>query len=96
MRAEAALLRATARAEWSRVWSVRSSWTLALVTSLAVLGLATVIGLDAAQDPGDRPADAVAWDGSRPTAMFALFGVLALAAVTATAASASRSPKVRP
>ena len=79
------VLLATSRAEWSRVWSVRSSWVLVLVTAVAVLGLATLIGLDAAGDPAEVPADAVAWDGSRPTAMFALFGVLALAAVTATA-----------
>lgn len=79
------LLGATARAEWSRIWSVRSSWTLVLVTAAAVLGLATLIGADAAQNPSNLPRDAVAWDGSRPTAMFALFGVLALAVVTATA-----------
>lgn len=85
MRGDLALLGATARAEWSRVWGVRSSWILTLVTAVAVLGPATLIGADAGQNPSNLPADAVAWDGSRPTAMFALFGVLALAVVTATA-----------
>lgn len=80
-----ALLAATGRAEWSRVWSVRSSWVLVLVTATAVLGLAALIGIDVSGEPGAVPSDATAWDGSRPTAMFALFGVLALATVTATA-----------
>jgi hypothetical protein len=80
-----ALLAATGRAEWSRIWSVRSSWVLTMVTAVAVLGLAALIGIDVAGDPGGVPSDATAWDGSRPTAMFALFGVLALATVTATA-----------
>jgi ABC-2 type transport system permease protein len=80
-----AVLARTGRAEWSRIWTVRSSWVLALVTALAVLAIGTVIGSDVAADPASAPADATAWDGGRPTAMFALFGVLALAVVTSTA-----------
>lgn len=72
-------------AEWGRIWSVRSSWALALVTAVAVVGLGVVVGLDAAGDPSGVPADASAWDGGRPAAMFALFGVLALSVVTSTA-----------
>lgn len=75
----AVVLTHTSRAEWSRIWSVRSSWILALVTAVAVIGLGTIIGLDVS---GDAPADASAWKGVRPTAMFALFGVLALSVVT--------------
>jgi len=78
------VLSRTSRAEWRRIWSVRSSWVLALVTAAAVLGIGTLIGIDIANGP-PPPADANAWRGGRPTAMFALFGVLALSVVTATA-----------
>ena len=81
----ATVLAHTSRAEWSRIWSVRSSWVLALVTSLAVVGIGTIIGSDGAADPSSVPADATAWDGGRPTAMFALFGVLAMSVITSTA-----------
>lgn len=80
-----ATLARTGRAEWSRIWSVRSSWILALVTAVAVLGLGTIVGLDAAGDPSGPPADATAWDGARPSAMFALFGMLTLSVVVTTA-----------
>lgn len=83
MNATTVLLR-NAHAEWLRIRTVRSSWLLAGVTSLAVLGIATLIGIDAAQSP-DEVAGASAWAGVRPTAMFALFGALALSVVASTA-----------
>ena len=64
---------------------MRSSWIFALLTAAAVVGLGTIVGLDAAGDPSGPPADATAWDGARPSAMFALFGILALSVVTSTA-----------
>jgi ABC-2 type transport system permease protein len=81
----AAVLAHAGRAEWSRIWSVRSSWAFALLTTIAVVGIGTIIGADSAADPSSVPTDATAWDGGRPTAMFALFGVLAMAVVTGTA-----------
>ncbi len=81
----AAVVARTGRAEWTRIWSVRSSWVLVLVTALAVLGLGTLVGLDAANDLSGAPPDASAWDGGKPSSMFALFGVLALSVVTSTA-----------
>lgn len=79
------VLARASHAEWSRIWSVRSSWVLAAVTAVVVVGLGTLIGYDASDDPSGVPADASAWDGGQQTAMFALFGILALAAVTSTA-----------
>lgn len=73
------------RAEWCRLWSVRSSWVLAGVTSVAVLGVATLVGHSTSGDPSGVTPGSTAWDGGQPTGMFALFGVLALAVVTATA-----------
>ena len=81
----ATVLARTSRAEWSRIWSVRSSWILALVTAVAVVGLGTIIGFDTADDPSGVPDDATAWDGGQLTGMFALFGILAMAVVTSTA-----------
>ena len=81
----ATLLTRTSRAEWARIWSVRSSWIFALVTAVAVVGLGTIIGADATDGSGGPPGDATAWDGGRFTAMFALFGILALSVITSTA-----------
>ena len=81
----ATVLARAGRAEWTRIWSVRSSWVLAVVTAVAVVGLGTVIGIDTADDPSGPPADATAWDGGRFTGMFALFGILALAVITSAA-----------
>ena len=79
------VLARTSHAEWGRIWSVRSSWVLALVTAVAVVGIGTLIGIDVSNGPNTPPADATAWDGGRPTGMFALFGILALSVVTAAA-----------
>lgn len=75
----------TARAEWSRIWTVRSSWVFTLATAVAVLGLGTLLAADVADDRSGVPSDATAWDGGQLTAMFALFGILALSVVTSTA-----------
>lgn len=75
----------TSRAEWSRIWSVRSSWIFVLATAVAVVGLGTIIGYDTADDPSGAPPGASAWDGGRLSGMFALFGVLAMSVVTSTA-----------
>ncbi len=80
----AAVLARSSRAEWSRIWTVRSSWLFAAATAVAVVGLSALIGFDAADDPSGISADDSAWDGGRFTAMFALFGVLALSVVTST------------
>jgi ABC-2 type transport system permease protein len=79
------LLARTGRAEWSRIWSVRSSWAFALATAIVVVGFAAVLGSDAAADPSGVSAGSSAWDGGRMTAMFALFGIVALSVVVTTA-----------
>ena len=79
------ILARSGRAEWARIWSVRSSWVLAVVTSVAVVGLGTVIGADTAGDATGPPPGTTAWDGGQFTGMFALFGILALSVVTSAA-----------
>ena len=75
----------TATAEWARVWSVRSSWVLTAVTAAAVLGLGGLVGYSTPDDLSTVTPGSTAWDGGQPSALLALFGVLALTAVTATA-----------
>ncbi|HZG03329.1 MAG TPA: hypothetical protein VE546_07150 [Streptomyces sp.] len=73
------------RAEWSRIWSVRSSWAFAAATAVAVIGLGAILGHEAAGDPSGLTPGASAWNGGRMTGMFALFGILAMSVVTSTA-----------
>ena len=75
----------TSRAEWSRIWTVRSSWAFAVLTAVAVVGLGTIIGYGTSNDPSGVPSDATAWDGGQLTGMFAFFGILAMAVAVSTA-----------
>ncbi|KRE40832.1 hypothetical protein [Knoellia sp. Soil729] len=73
------------RAEWSRIWSVRSSWFLVAAIALAVVGLGTVAGLDVANNPGQgQEGGGTAWDVAGFTTMFALFGTVAWSVVAST------------
>jgi len=81
----ATVLWRASRAEWSRIWSVRSSWVFLCLIVLAVIGLGVLVGIDVANNPESAPADATAWDGARFTAMFALFGTVAWAVVASAA-----------
>ena len=78
------LARVTA-AEWSRIWSVRSSWILASVTAAAVIAFGALVGYSTPDDLSTVTPGSTAWDGGQPSALLALFGILAFAAVTATA-----------
>src|SRR4051794_3696063 len=82
----ATVMARASRAEWSRIWRVRSSWAFAGLIGLAVVGLGIVAGIDVAHHPSDLgPQDNTAWDVARFTAMFALFGTVAWSVVAATA-----------
>lgn len=74
-----------AAAEWWRIWSVRSSWILAGVTAAAVLALGGMVGWSTPDDLSTVTPGSTAWDGGQPSALLALFGILAFAAVTSTA-----------
>lgn len=81
----AGLLARSGRAEWSRIWSVRSSWFFTVALAVVVVGLGTLVGADIGDDAAAAADGSTAWDAARFTAMFALFGVVALSVVTATA-----------
>lgn len=74
------LLVRTCRAEWRRLWSVRSTWALTLITALAMVGIGVLSTSGAEPDPGD-PAWLAAAYGTIP-GQIALVAI-ALAAVTA-------------
>ena len=48
-----AVVTRTARAEWARLWSVRSTWFLAAAVTVGVVGLGAVAGVDAARGWGE-------------------------------------------
>lgn len=73
----------TCRAEWARLWTVRTTWWFAAVTSVAALGLGVLLGTDAASGPTEVPARG-AWAGGRIVSMFVLVGLLATAVVATT------------
>ncbi|WP_377642122.1 hypothetical protein [Oryzobacter terrae] len=74
----------TCRAEWSRLWTVRSTWWFALATAVAGIGIGLLLGLDAADSPDmEVPAEG-AFAGGRFAGMFVLFGLLATAVVATT------------
>jgi hypothetical protein len=75
----------TGRAEWARIWTVRSSWVFAVVLAVVVIGFGAIIGSDAAGDPDNVSAGSTAWDGARFSGLFAMFGVVAFSVVVATA-----------
>ncbi len=79
----------TSRAEWSRLWTVRSTWWFALATAGAGLGIGLLLGLDAAGKPeANLPAEG-SFAGGRFAGMFVLFGLLATAVVATTGDHAS-------
>jgi ABC-2 type transport system permease protein len=78
------LLRAC-RADWARIWSVRSSWVLAAGIALAVVGMGTIFGFNLRANPPSATDVRSGWEAGLFTTFFALFGVIAMAVVTATA-----------
>lgn len=74
----------TGRAEWARMWTVRSTWLFALATAAATLGIGTLLGYDVHGDPPSQQPDATAWLGGQVAGMFGMFGLLGMAVVAAT------------
>lgn len=78
------LLVRASRAEWARIWSIRSSWWFVAGLALPVLGFGTIGAFETARNAPDYGV-ATAWEGALFTGVFALFGVTAMAVVIATA-----------
>lgn len=76
------LFRRTCAAEWTRLWTVRTTWWFLAAAALVMVGLGTVAGLDARDDAGAR-GDA-AWAAAAFTSMPAQFALLALVLMAVT------------
>lgn len=72
----------TARAEWSRLWSVRASWVLTGATILGVLG---ITALAASQSAATAPTGGSPWQLAGMILLPGLFGILVFVSVAATA-----------
>ncbi len=71
-------------AEWSRLWSVRSTWWCAIATTVVVLGISTLAGIDLRDAPLED-SDASAWEIGQFAAGLWMFVLLVIVLVTATA-----------
>ncbi|WP_116450903.1 hypothetical protein [Blastococcus litoris] len=99
MTATAAPGRAFARtlaAEWTRLWTVRTSWWFLAAAAVALVGIGAIAGFDAASDPTPPEGDP-AWGVVSIAAMpgqFALLG-LVVSAVTADYATGGIVPALQ-
>jgi len=78
------VLTRTGAAEWSRLWSVRSTWWCVIATTVVVLGISTLAGIDLRDAPLED-SDASAWEVGQFAAGLWMFVLLVIVLVTATA-----------
>ena len=74
------VLARTCAAEWTRLWTVKSTWWFLAAAALIMVGLGTIAGFDAG---GDAQGDA-AWLAARFTTVPSQFALLALALMAVT------------
>lgn len=77
----ARVLARTLRAEWARLWSVRTSWLFVLAAVIGVLGISLLAGGDARGEGQTRPGE-TAWETVQIVSLLSLFVVLSFAAVS--------------
>ena len=77
-----------ARAEWTRLWTVRTTWWCLLATAVAVIGMATLLGLDVVGDEADGVERTQPWPPATAAGELAMlpgqFGLLALVLLAVT------------
>ena len=78
------LLARTFRAEWSRLWTVRTTWWFVVAATVGVLGLGTLLGLESASDPVALQGQP-AWDNAQVLMMPAQLVLLGLVVLAVTA-----------
>ena len=78
------VLARTVRAEWARLWTVRSTWLFVLVATLGVVGISTLVGVDSRGEGQTEPGETV-WIAVQTLGMIAMLLLLALATVSITA-----------
>lgn len=70
-------------AEWTRLWTVRSTWWFLAAGAAVMAGISTIAGVEAAS-AGGPPGSASAWAGAAVTGLPGQFAVLALALTAVT------------
>ncbi|GAA3458592.1 hypothetical protein ACFFSW_35840 [Saccharothrix longispora] len=73
----------TCAAEWTRLWTVRSTWWFPAAAAVVMVGIATVAGLEAGSDPVP-PEGGSAWRMAGVPALPGQFALLALALTAVT------------
>lgn len=73
----------TCAAEWTRLWTVKSTWWFLAAATVVMLGLGTALGFEAAADPVELQGQP-AWTTARYIAMPAQFAFLGLALTAVT------------
>jgi hypothetical protein len=78
------LLARTCAAEWTRLWTVRSTWWFLAAATAVMVGIGAIAGFDAGADPTPPEGDP-AWGIVTITAMPAQFALLAVTLLAVTA-----------
>jgi ABC-2 type transport system permease protein len=78
------VLARTCSAEWTRLWTVRTTWWFLAVAAVLMLGLGTLLGFESAADPAEIQGEP-AWTTARFIAMPAQFAFLGLVLLSVTA-----------
>jgi ABC-2 type transport system permease protein len=78
------VLRRAVGAEWTRLWTVRSTWLFALVATAGVVGISLLVGSDS-RGEGQTEAGETVWLATQTLGMIALLVLLSMAAVSTTA-----------
>lgn len=73
----------TCAAEWTRLWTVRTTWWFLAAAAVAMVGIGAIAGFEAAADPVPPRGDP-AWAVSTISAMPAQFALLALTLIAVT------------
>jgi ABC-2 type transport system permease protein len=74
----------TVRAEWARLWTVRSTWLFVLVAVVAVAGISVLVGADS-RGAGQTEDGETVWIAAQTLGMLALLLLLPMASVSTTA-----------
>ena len=74
----------TCAAEWTRLWTLRTTWGFVVAAAVVMVGIGTIAGIEASAE-GAGPGGDPAWAIAPFAAMPAQFALLALALIAVTA-----------
>lgn len=86
----ATLLARAGAAEWTRLWTVRTTWWCLLAAAVGIVGMGALLGLDASGMPADAPRPA-AWQAGEIALLPGQFALLVLVLLAVTSEYATGS-----